>query len=123
MRKELMDLVKMQLLGEAASRGTVIDESCLIELDNYSRHHRVTELPDDKMLQVITTIGKLTLEIERKRVGGKHVRDIVRQLCNEAMSDCSRASDRILELYSRGVEPTYHTLIPGEKGGRTGSAD
>jgi hypothetical protein len=98
---EVLKPVFQRLRDEAKSKDLETHESFNDELENYSRHKIVNDLPVDPLRNVITHIGRYAVDQARKanskRVGGGHVREAVNSLCDDPFSTCSRAASRIIE--------------------------
>lgn len=97
MKKELIDKIQRH----AKSRRVELHESFFIELENYSGHIGVKDLPPDKLDTVVNEIARLAIEKASKqqicRVGGGAVRTTIGGLCPEPYSDCRKAASKILE--------------------------
>ena len=78
-----------------------VRDSALIELVNYSRHVRISELPARSVEKVLFQIGSLSMDVakqsEQAELIGPHVRAVIAYLCGAADNDCSNVADRILQ--------------------------
>jgi hypothetical protein len=91
--------IQYQNLKEKAARSNKrLHQSSIIEIDNYLRHYFVRSLGRDDKEKVIREIGRLIIEENPQReIGGRDVREVIRELCNDAFEDCSGAARNILK--------------------------
>lgn len=91
----------------ARVKDVALDASFFDELENYSRHKRVEDLPEPALEKVIEKIGEEAIERadepeemaigNRARVGGGAVRATLFRRCRDPFSDCSRAARSVLD--------------------------
>jgi hypothetical protein len=102
-RKKLVGLAFADVKTSAVKSNRELHPSFRVELDNYSRHHIVKDLPADDLHSVLTTIGKMALEQSgaAKIVGGDKIRTVIVDLCDNPFSDCSLAASKALRIAGR----------------------
>jgi len=93
-------MAKLRVLGDR--QDTEIHESFLVELDNYSRHSVVRDLPPDRLEDLLVQLGQRAMRAGGRTVGGGTVRKTLMDLCPDAFSDCSGAVDALLGLKMGG---------------------
>jgi len=105
--------VRVVVQSYATEKNATVGGDLYVALVNYSRHIGVDELTDDELRRVLTTLGKIAIDIhnrsgkESTEVHGSALNEAFRILgCQEAMGDCKHAEERIL-----GTKPTPVTLF------------
>ena len=106
--KQIFDEVRSVVQSYAEERDVTVGADLYVGLVNYSRHIGVDELTGDELQQVLTTLGKIAIDIHKStEVHGSALSKVFRILgCQEAMGDCKHAAETIL-----GTGPTPVTLF------------
>ena len=109
----LMIQVNAAIAGSVERNGVTLHQSFLLELENYSLHRVVCDLPVNQLTFVLETIGEgaMMLQYEIHQLGGGHIREIISKLCSDPFSDCSFAALRILQLDAKSPAEAARELL------------
>ena len=80
----------------AREKGVEVHNSFFVELENYSCHAGVRELPPRDLHRALVGIGHGALERGGAKVGAGAVRSEIAELCNDPFSPCDLAARRVL---------------------------
>lgn len=89
---------EIEQLPSIATADRPVDQSFLTALVNYSQHHGVRNLIDDKRLSVLDTLARESILGSGSIADGRSVTEalIVRFGCSKAMGECHKAAEKIL---------------------------
>ena len=101
--REPLERAFEQIRSRAEDEGVKIHASFFEELENYSCHGKVRELPDPQLTIVIRGVGSRAIErsiqdqpMEKPRLGGGVIRQTLDALCGDPFSECYEAARKIL---------------------------